>query len=72
MTFNLVTGYFVQQCDWGVWADVPAHLLEERFGTAHPFYDVNAAQAALDAVEAFGRESDEFRIVGRPVSISQE
>lgn len=67
---TLVTGYFIQREGWGGWEDVPAHVLEHIGHKPNPYLDINHAQAALDAAEAFGDER--HRLVGRPVSINQE
>lgn len=67
---NLVSGYFIQREGWGGWEDVPAHVMEHAGHRPNPYFDINHAQAALDAAEAFGEEK--HRLVVRPVSINQE
>lgn len=70
MISNLVTGYFIQREGWGGWEDVPDHVLDYAGHKPNPYLDINRAQAALDAAEAF--HDERFRLVGRPVSINQE
>jgi hypothetical protein len=67
---NLVSGYFIQREGLAGWEDVPAHVMEHAGHRPNPYFDINQAQAALDAAEAFGEEK--HRLIVRPVPINQE
>ena len=71
---DLATAWYVQQSDDG-WRDVPVDTFRRRCGPGaptNPFDDVNHAQAAMDELAAHSNDFAEFRIVGRPLSISKE
>ena len=67
MISNLVKAYFVQREGWSGWEDVPAHVMEHAGHPPNPYFDINQAQAALDAAEAFNHDNERHRLVARPI-----
>lgn len=70
MISNLVKAYFVQREGWAGWEDMPAHALEHAGHKPNPYIDINQAQAALDAAEAFNHD-ERHRLVARPIAITE-
>lgn len=64
---NLITGYVVQREGWAGWEDVPAEVMDRAGHPPNPYFDINQAQAALDAAEAFNHDDERHRLVVRPI-----